>query len=136
MRMTDEFKKAIPDDDHIQRQVSADEAHCNSDRFLKAAQKDQTEHGDQSDRDAELMFQHLRRKRVFYDVRRGIGSGKRDSDDEVSSDETEQHEDKEFALPARQQMLEHRDGALAVRTFFSDFVVDGQGAEKRQQHED
>src|SRR5689334_6009682 len=118
MRMTEELEEAIPDDNHIERQVSADERDCNSDRLFKAAQKDDAQHGNQSNRDPELMLQRLRHERVLDYVRRSVSRGERDRDDEVSSHESEQHQDKQFSLPARQQVLEHRDGAFTVRTLF------------------
>ena len=46
------------------------------------------------------------------------------------------HEDEGLALPARQQLLEHRDAALAVRAGLGDAAVDRQRAEQRQQDED
>ena len=67
---------------------------------------------------------------VLDDVRCGVGGRERDGDDEVGRDEAEEDEDEELALPARQEVFEHRDGTLAVRALPRDAVVDGERAEE------
>ena len=73
---------------------------------------------------------------LLDDVRGRVGGRQRDGDDEVGRGEAEQAEDERLAAPARQQLLEHRDAALAVRAELGDAAVDRQRAEERQQDQD
>ena len=82
------------------------------------------------------MVERRRDEGIAEDVRRRIGGRQRDGDHEVGRGKPEQTEDERFALPARQQLLEHRDAALAVGAGLRDAVVDRQRAEQRQQHQD
>ena len=45
-------------------------------------------------------------------------------------------QNEELAFPARQQMLQHRDRAFAVRTFLGDAIVDWQSAEEGEENEE
>ncbi len=74
--------------------------------------------------------------RVLDDVRRRVGRRKRDRDDEAGRREPEQREDEELALPAREQVLKHRDRAVAVRAGLGHALVHRQRAEEREQDED
>ena len=56
-----------------------------------------------------------RHERVLDDVGGGVGGGERDGDDEVGEREPEQDQHEHLAPPARQQLLQHGDAALAVR---------------------
>ena len=69
--------------------------------------------------------------RIFEHVRGGVGGRKRDGDDKISGDKTEQHEHEQLAFPARKQSFEHRDRAFAFGAFGRDFAVDRQRAEER-----
>ena len=51
--------------------------------------------------------------RVFDGVLHRVSSRKRHSDDEIGSGKTQQNEHEEFARPAGQKVLQHRDGTLA-----------------------
>ena len=85
---------------------------------------------------ADRMVEQSRHERVADDVRGGVGRRERDGDHEVGGGEPEQAEHEGLAAPARQQLLEHRDAALAVGAVLGDAPVDRQRAEERQQDED
>ena len=73
---------------------------------------------------------------ILDDVRGRVRGGQRDRDDEARRRETEQTEDEGLASPARQQLFEQRDAALAVRAELGDAPVHRQRAEEREEHED
>ena len=81
------------------------------------------------------MLEPLRRERVLDQMRGGVGGRQRDGDDEARGREAEQAQDDDLALPARKEILEHQDAALAVRAHLRDAVVHRQRAEQREQHE-
>jgi hypothetical protein len=82
------------------------------------------------------VVQDLRDERVLHDVGARVRGGEGDRDDEVREREPEEDEHERLALPARQELLEHEDAALAVRAVGGDLGIDGQGHEQRHQHED
>ena len=88
------------------------------------------------DRHGDRMVQPRGNERVLDDVRGRVGGRQRDRDDEAGGREPEQAQDDGLALPPREQVLEHRDAALAVRAHLGDAVVHRQRAEQRDQHED
>ena len=117
--------------DHVQRQVDADDAHGEADRFLEALQEDAPTAATSSTSVSAIGWLNgLRDERVADDVRGRVGGRQRDGDDEVGRGESEQAEDERLAAPARQQLLEHRDAALAVRAVLRDAGVDRQRAER------
>src|SRR3569832_1526559 len=75
------------------------------------------------------------REWVLNNVSGRISRRERDGDDEVGRHEPEQDEYEKLSFPARELVLQHRDRAFTVRTFFSDTIVDGERAEQCQQHE-
>ena len=78
-----------------------------------------------------------RQVRVLDQVRGRVGGRQRHRDDEVGRREAEQGQHEQLALPERQQPLEHRDRALAVRALLGHPAVDRERAEQGQgdQHE-
>jgi hypothetical protein len=77
-----------------------------------------------------------RHERVLDDVGGGVGRGKGDGDDEVRQGEPEQHQHEDLASPARQQLFEHGDAALAVRAALGNLTIDGQGHREGNRHQD
>src|SRR3569832_88751 len=73
------------------------------------------------------------RKRVLDDVRCGGRGRERNRNDEARSGKPEQSKNKKFSLPTREEILEHRDRAVAVWTLCSYAPVHRQRAEKRKQ---
>src|SRR6476659_7190966 len=100
--MRNYFKEAITYDDHIQKQVGADQNYCYADCFLEATEEDSSQRSNQDQRYSHLMFEQLGCERVFYDVSSGISRRERDSDNKIRGHETQQHQHKELALPTRQ----------------------------------
>src|SRR5215216_7954600 len=75
----------------------------------------------------------LNHKRVLYDVCSSIRGGECDGDDETGGGEPKQSEDEKFTLPARKQILEHRDRAVAIRTLRRDTPVHRERAKQREE---
>ena len=82
-----------------------------------------------------LALQPARGKRVLDRVRRGVGGRQRHGDHEVGRGEPQQDQDEELAAPARQQALEHGDGAFAAVALPGHPAVDRQGAEQGHGHQ-
>ena len=76
-----------------------------------------------------------REERVLDEVSGGVRGGQRDGDDEAGGGETQQTEDERLATPAREELLENRDAALAVRAQLRHPAIHRQGAEQGEQHE-
>ena len=107
------------------------------DGLLEALEEDRPQQGDQGQGDGDLVaVEEARGEGVLDDVGGGVGGRQGDGDDEVGGDEPEQGEDEELALPPGEQVLEHGDGALAVRALPGHAAVDRQGPEEGQQDED
>src|ERR1041385_1540167 len=109
MWMRDKLVQTKRNYDCIQQQIDADEPNSNTNSFLKSAQKNDREDGNQRQGHTDLVFQYCGRERILNDVSGGVGGGKRDRDNEIRSHESKQYEYKELALPPRKQMLQHRD---------------------------
>ena len=69
---------------------------------------------------------------VFDQVNRRVRARKPDRDDPRRRHEAKQHENNDFAVPEKQHLLEHGDGALPVRAFLRDPPVHRQHAEQRE----
>src|SRR5262245_8081022 len=96
-------QKLVPtkrDDKRVQKEIDRNQAHGNSDRFLKPAQKEYAEQRNQHEGHANLVFQQWRSQGILDDVRSGVCGGESDRNDEIGGDEAEQYEYEEFALPA------------------------------------
>ena len=121
--MTTTFRARYDRDDHDGE----------ADRLAEAFQKDRAESCQQHERDGDRMIERGRHERVVDDVLGRVGRRQRDGDDEVGCRKSEQHEHERLAAPARQQVFEHRDAALAVRARRGDPAVDGQRADEREE---
>ena len=124
------------DHDGVQRQVDADDPDGEADRFLEALEEHRAQPDQQQERERDRVVDPRGNERVADDVRGGVGGRQRDRDDEVRRGEAEQAQDEGLAFPARQQLLEHRDAAPAVRAGFRDPVVDRQRAEQGEEDDE
>ena len=136
IRMTDDVSAQDDQQHEVEAQVDPHDEHGEPDGFAKAAQEHRAQEGEEQQGDADLVVQHVGHERVLDDVRGGVRGGERDRDDEVGESEAEEDEHEHLALPAREQLLEHEDAALAVRAVGRDLAVDGQGHEQGHQHQD
>ena len=68
-------------------------------------------------------------------MRRGVGRGQRNRDDEAGRGKPQQRQHQRLALPLGEELFEDQDAALAVRAHGRDPVVHRQGAEQRQDDE-
>src|SRR5687767_1921960 len=121
--MSKQFKQSQTDHNHIQHQVDGDKKYRNANRFLKTFEKDPGEKHYQNECHANRMSEQAGRKRVLDDVCSGVGGRQGDSDDEVRRHEAQQYKDKQLPLPARQEMLKHRNRAFTVRALLSNSIV-------------
>ena len=110
-----ELHELPPDDDDVHGDVHDHQEHRHPDRFAKPAKKDASKRDEQEARHDDRMVDPVRHERVFDDVRRRVGGRERDRDDEAGRGEPEQAQNQPLASPARQQLLEDRQAALAVR---------------------
>ena len=123
-------------DDQVQQQVDGHQQDGDPDRLAEALQEDRPQDGHQHEGDQHLLpVQDRRGEGVLQDVRRGVGGGEGDGDDEVGGDEAEQDEDEELAPPPGQQALQHGDGALAPGALPGHPAVDRQRPQEGQQHQ-
>ena len=139
LRMGARPRRARPPSTHgVQRQVDGDDADRQADRLAEAlAGRPRPARRASSSVSSTGWWSRLpRHERVLDDVGGGVGRGQRDGDDEVGEGEAEQHQHERLAPPARQQLLEHQDAALAVRAAGRHLRVDGQGHEQRDQDQD
>ena len=105
------------------------EEDCEPDGFVEAPDEESAESGDEEQRKPYPVLKHRGCPGVLRDVGGGIGGGERDGDDEVGGEETQEAEHDELTPPVRQEVLEHGDGALAVRALLRDTAVDGRAEE-------
>jgi hypothetical protein len=88
---------------------------CQSDRLGKALEKHHGHHHQDRQRHVDLVLaQVVVKKRILDRMFGGVGRRQRHGDDEVRGGESEQHQGESFALPAGEQVLEERDGALSA----------------------
>src|ERR1700721_2214062 len=76
----------------------------------------------------------MRRVGIVYEMRRRIGSGKGYGDDEIGGSKAKKNQYKRLTRPAREQLLQHRNAALPVRTGSRNPVVHRQRC--KQSHQD
>jgi hypothetical protein len=95
-----DFGDANANDHRVEQQIGDDQPHRDADCFSESPQENCGKQGKEKQRDPHLVsFQDIRRKRIFQNVRRCVGRGQGDGNDEVSCNEPKQHEDKELPLP-------------------------------------
>ena len=122
--------------DHVQRHVRGHDEHREADGLAKAPEEHEAEQGQEHEGDRDRMVEAMRHERVLDDVGGGVGRGQRDGDDEVGEGEAEEQQDHELAPPARQEALEHLDGALAVGALRRHERVDRIGHEEGHEDEE
>src|SRR6185369_5594689 len=98
-RMSEELKRSESNHNRVQQQIDSDERYSNSNRFFESAQENYAEHCNERQGDADLMFKKCRSKWILDHVGRRVSSRERDRDNEIGSDESQQHEHEEFPLP-------------------------------------
>ena len=136
LRVVQQRVERRPDYDQVQREVRADDAHGQPDRLTKAFEEHTRQQPQQHEGHPDLMVEDVGEERIADDVRRGVGCRERDGDHEVGGGKPEQHQHERLAAPPRQQLFEHRDAALPVRTVPRHAPVDRQRAEQREEDQD
>ena len=128
---------APADHDDVQRQVDADDRRPRGRSLPEALEEDAPRAAPAARSVSAIGWSNdAGTNGLLDDVRGRVRGRERDGDDEVGRREPEQAQHERLAAPARQQLLEHRDAALAVRAVLGDAAVDRQRAEQRQQDED
>ncbi len=122
--------------DHVQPEINCHDEDREANGLAEALQEDRRQHRQQEQREQNRMIHPCRHERIGDDVRGGVGCRERDGDDEVGRRKPEQHENEDFAAPPRQQFLEHRDAALAMRAVLRHATVNRQRAKEGEEDED
>ena len=136
-RVREHLPGPAPEDDEVQGQVGQGGRGGEADRLLEALQEDRGEHGEDRERDQDLVVaEDAGEERVLDRVLGGVGGRQRHRDHEVRGREAEQDEHQHLALPAREQVLEHGDRALPGVAAPGHLGVDRQRAEQRDEDED
>jgi hypothetical protein len=122
----------VGDDNHIQAQVKRNQGNSNTNGFGKPAEEHPTKQRQQDQGDDHLMPSEIRLEVWVLDhMRGGVGRRQSHGDQEIGCSETQQHQDKDFALPERHEPLEHGDRPFTVRALCRHASVNRQRAEKR-----
>src|SRR2546426_7265673 len=109
MGVIDDLKEAKTDDDYVEEQIDRYQNYSQANSFFEPLDENGSEECNQQERNANLVLERLRSERIFDDVSGCISRRKRDGNNEVCTDKAKQHKNEEFAFPAGQQMLEHRN---------------------------
>ena len=134
---TGDFDEAADDHDGVQEDVRGADEDRDADRLAEPAQEDAREYGEERERDRHLVALEKRPEiRVLAGVLGGVGRGQRHRDHEVRRRESEEREHEQLVLPAGQEALEHRDGALTDVGMARDLAVDRHRPEKRDENEE
>ena len=136
-RVRDHLQRAAAEDDEVEGEVGHGGGRGQADRLVEPLQEDRREHGEDRERDEDLVLaEHGLEERILDGVLGGVGGRQRHRDHEVGGREAEQDQDEHLALPAAEQVLEHGDGALPGVAAPGHLRVDGQRAEQRDEDED
>ena len=135
--MRSKLREAPPDDDDVEQQVDADDRDREPDRLAEAPQEHRADRAASSTRVTRPDGGASRGTKGFS-MMCAVASA---ADSVIVmmksvAAKPSRHEHEGLAPPPRQQLLEHRDAALAVRAVRRDAVVDRQRPEQRHQDED
>jgi hypothetical protein len=132
-----DFVQPPSEHDRIQSEESDDQEDRDANGLAEPLQKDDAQQGDQADSYGNnVVVQRGGCERVLDNVSRSIGGRKRDCDDEISRDKSQQCQDEQLARPERQQVLKHRDRTVAMRAVLSYFLIDRESAKECDKNED
>ena len=137
--MAEEIPEAGRDDDARERDVRHDENSRQADHLAVALEEHTAQQHEQEHGHGHLTLHPARRvprvERVGDKVGSGIGGGQRLRDDEVGRCEPHENEYGELRRPTAEHPLDHAHRTDAVGSFASDVAINGQRAQKRDEHE-
>ncbi len=135
-RVGDDGHEAVDHDDGAERQVDDHEHDGDADGLGEALEEHRTESQQQRQGEEDLVAAEGRvQQGVLDEVGGGVGRGQGDRDDEPGHDEAEQRQHQQLARPVGEELLQHRQGAVAVRALDGDPAVHREGAEEGDDHQ-